>query len=353
MNIENLISEYSENIPLYESYVKKLSALLKEILEGLNIDHVIDYRVKDIKHFEEKISREGKAYNDPLRDITDICGIRIVTSRTTVVDKIIRVLKGELEIDEKNSVIKSQKLNIDQFGYLSSNLVVSLNHERTRLTEWKKYTDLKAEIQIRTQLQHAWAQISHKFDYKKSADMPAPLHRKLFRLSALFELADEELETISEKMETTYETYASKIGHGDLSEELNIDSLKAYIDKSDVVKYWQEIIRNEPQHKVESWGDLSRDIRIANYIGLSTVQEIDNLLINAKGWGEEFLKKYYEKHFEKNKNRKATTVLNGVVTWLMIATYIEKFPKDILEKEYGISGLASYYIAEIVKNNKA
>ena len=104
---------------------------------------------------------------------------------------------------------------------------------------------------------------------------------------------------------------------------------------------------------MESWGDLSRDIRIANYISLSTVNEIEGLLINAKGWGEEFFRKYYKKYFEENKNRKSATVLNGVVTLLMIATYIDKFPKDILEKEYGISGLASYYIAELVGNNKA
>jgi len=100
-------------------------------------------------------------------------------------------------------------------------------------------------------------------------------------------------------------------------------------------------------------GGLSRDIRIANYIGLTKIEDVDKLLINAKGWGEDFLRKYYQQHFKENKNRKSTTVLNGVVTWLMIATYIEKFPKDILEKEYGIGGLASYYIKEIVGDKKA
>jgi len=260
MDIEKIVSQYNENIPLYEGYVVKLSALLKEVLIEQHIDHIIEYRVKDIKHFEEKISREGKSYTNPLKEMTDICGVRIVVTRTTFVDHIIGILRSELEIDEKNSVIKLVELNIDQFGYLSSHLIVSLNHERTRLTEWKKYVGLQAEIQIRTQLQHAWAQISHKFSYKKASDIPTPVQRKLFRLSALFELADEELETISMNMEKIYESSVAKISNGDLSEELNIDSLKAYIEESHVVKYWQDIIRNEPQHTVGSWGD---------YLGIS------------------------------------------------------------------------------------
>jgi hypothetical protein len=168
----------------------------------------------------------------------------------------------------------------------------------------------------------------------------------------LFELADTELESISSGMEMIYDAYLSKIEGGDVSEELNVDSLKAYIEKSETVKYWQDVIRNEPHHKVESWGDLSRDVRIAKHIGLTTISEIDQLLNKAKGWGEEFFRKYFEKYFEVKGGRDSYTVLNGVVTWLMIATHINKFGKDKLEKEYGISGLASYYIAELVEGKK-
>jgi len=95
MNIQKAISEYRDNLPLYEGYVLKLAALFKEILTSEKIDHVIEYRVKDIADFEEKISREGKSYSDPLNQITDICGIRIITSRTRFLDDIIRILKKE------------------------------------------------------------------------------------------------------------------------------------------------------------------------------------------------------------------------------------------------------------------
>jgi putative GTP pyrophosphokinase len=353
MDIEKVISEYKQKIPLYEGYMEKLVSLLEDVLTQKDIEHIIEHRVKKIESFEEKISREDKDYTDPLHEITDICGIRIITPRASVVEAIIETLTCELKIDTENSVIKSNELEINQFGYLSSHLIVSLDDRRSKLTEWKTFVNLKAEIQIRTQLQHAWAQVSHKFNYKSSIDIPAKLQRKLFRLSALFELADEELETISDSIKENYDRYISSMNEGDISEDLNVDSLKAYIEKSDVVKYWQDIIQREPQFEVESWGNLSRDIQIAQDIGLSTISEMNQLLNSAKGWGEDLLQKYCQKHLEINGNRKTTMVLNGIVTLLMIAVNTNKFTKEILENKYGIAGLASYYIAELISKSKA
>jgi putative GTP pyrophosphokinase len=56
----------------------------------------------------------------------------------------------------------------------------------------KQYADIRAEIQVRTALQHAWSAVHHKLEYKSSTEAPPELRRRLFRLSALFELADEQ-----------------------------------------------------------------------------------------------------------------------------------------------------------------
>lgn len=51
---------------------------------------------------------------------------------------------------------------------------------------------LKVEEQLRTILMHVLAAISHKLLYKRENDAPNVLKRKLNRLSALIELADEQ-----------------------------------------------------------------------------------------------------------------------------------------------------------------
>ena len=63
-------------------------------------------------------------------------------------------------------------------------------------TEWKKFSGIKFEIQIRTVLQHAWSAISHKLEYKTVNDVPKKMRRQLFRISALLEIGDQEFSSL-------------------------------------------------------------------------------------------------------------------------------------------------------------
>lgn len=58
---------------------------------------------------------------------------------------------------------------------------------------------------LSTVLQHAWATISHKLDYKSEVDVPRELRRSLFRLSALLELADKEFVDLRRRTEELQE----------------------------------------------------------------------------------------------------------------------------------------------------
>ena len=133
--------------------------------------------------------------------------------------------------------------NWDRFGYLSIHYVVRLKEERAKLTEWQAFAPLRAEIQIRTVLQHAWAAIDHRFRYKTTTEIPTHLRRKLFRLSALLELADEEFLNLKRLKEQAARDYANQVEAGELDMELNLTSLAAYFSQTKEHEYWAKVSR--------------------------------------------------------------------------------------------------------------
>lgn len=75
-------------------------------------------------------------------------------------------MHDEFSIDEGNSGNKADMLETDKVGYLSVHYFLKLNNKRLALSEYKGYKGLKCEVQVRTLLQHAWAEIEHDRNYK-------------------------------------------------------------------------------------------------------------------------------------------------------------------------------------------
>jgi putative GTP pyrophosphokinase len=183
-----------------ESMTGRLRSLVADLLAEAGIDVIqIESRTKDLDSFTEKISRKRAKYANPLTEITDLVGLRIITYYREDVAAVGEVLRGEFQIDATNSVDKAASLDPDRFGYSSVHYVVSLSPDRRRLVEWRPYAGMRAEIQVRTALQHAWSAVNHKLDYKSPTEVPRELRRRLFRLSALFELADEEFSELRDE----------------------------------------------------------------------------------------------------------------------------------------------------------
>jgi hypothetical protein len=136
--------------------------------------------------------------------------------------------------------------------------------------------------------------------------------------------------------------------------KMTIDSLRTYVEKSGEVQYWNNYLRTDPTiaHAVGTWGDLSRDLKIAEFCGLHSIEEIDTVLRQAHGWGENFLRLFYQKMFGTLSNaspNQVTTVLNGSVTLLLIASHVDKFTPQILERDFGFH---STYIIEVARAAK-
>ena len=76
-----------------------------------------------------------------------------------------------------------------EFGYKGLHLDLKLDDERKILPEYVGFGDQQFEVQIRTIVQDAWSEVDHKLKYKK--EIPSDIKRRIYRLAALFELADQ------------------------------------------------------------------------------------------------------------------------------------------------------------------
>lgn len=270
----------------YESLTERLRGLIVDLLSDAGIEVIqIEARAKDISSFQEKIARKGAKYKDPLTEITDLVGLRIITYYLEDVGRVGEILKREFNIDEANSVDKAENLDVDRFGYTSVHYVATLSQGRGRLVEWRMYANTKIEIQVRTALQHAWAAINHKLDYKSSREVPKAIRRRLFRLMALFELADEQFSELRDDRLQVESDYATDVREGQFDLPLDEASLAAYLQDSGrsdkiarmAIDAGAAVATPDERRAARDRNDL---VQTLNEIGISTIKQLDEYLVN-------------------------------------------------------------------------
>lgn len=183
---KNYEMNFKEKIKYFNDLGLNLRDNLKKLLLEKNIEFMeVDYRVKTLESFNEKIKR--KEYKNPLDEIEDICGVRIICYYINDLKKVDDLIEENFAVLSKS--YKEQELEENQFGYRSNHYIVNLKPNWCAVPILKGLDGYKAEIQVRTILMHAWADISHKLNYKKNSKNKE-FERKLNQLSALFEIAD-------------------------------------------------------------------------------------------------------------------------------------------------------------------
>lgn len=181
--------EYEENIPFFQAILRELSDRLEGELEGLGIHPTIKSRVKSFDSFYKKILRnlEDPARRDNAYSINDTLGIRIVCpflENIRTAEELIRDMYNVVEIERKGA-----EQSFKEFGYASTHFLVNVPQEILMLYQFGR--DLICEIQVRTILQDAWAEVEHEIVYKADfTPFDDPLKRKLAALNANLTLSD-------------------------------------------------------------------------------------------------------------------------------------------------------------------
>lgn len=231
-------------------------------MDDAGIDpHAIIYRVKSRTSAEYKIDKYRDKYGS-FSELHDMLGIRVITHLGSEVRSVVKALEENFSIDDDRSKNKADILDAEKFGYLSVHLIAAVDDGRKKFPEWARFSNVEFEIQVRTVLQHAWAEIEHDLGYKSPHGTISKGYRRRFaRLASLLEIADEEFDKLAKELLAREEKITSDL------RKMN----KTSIDAKSVRKF---ALTNETIRSIESRvaEDLSLELSPAENVGYYNVR---------------------------------------------------------------------------------
>ncbi|MDQ7826387.1 MAG: RyR domain-containing protein [Candidatus Eremiobacteraeota bacterium] len=219
----------------YERLRQVIHSKLESAVAKYASHAIVESRVKSLSSFAEKVAR--KKYKTPLSEITDLCGGRIIVFTREEVEIIEGFIRAVFAVDEKNSIDAGRRIRPSEFGYRSLHFVVTIPQGDLSADDARRGLDsLKCELQVRTAMEHAWAEFRHRNWYKQALPLPDRWEHELSALSALLETADgafsriqsgikdiergELLSTGSEKLRSELELFLMILDHDREDEHL-------------------------------------------------------------------------------------------------------------------------------------
>ena len=215
-----ILEEYRQQRPVFAKMRETIPAQVRALFDEAGIVVAsIESRVKEEKSLAGKLELKGAKYGS-LADITDIFGMRIITFYVDDVDKVASVVERLFEVDWDNSVDKRKLHEVDRFGYMSL-------HYICRLPDFP----FRFEVQMRTILQHAWANMNHDTGYKSDVEVPVEYMRNMNRLAGMLELVDEQFSRIRTEINDYRRQVQSLVASGHLEDvPLDGDTFRSYLN---------------------------------------------------------------------------------------------------------------------------
>jgi ppGpp synthetase/RelA/SpoT-type nucleotidyltranferase len=216
------VAEYKRVFPHYRRYAE----VLRQLLQREARDHaplaLVQTREKSVASFAEKALRKKHKYSDPVRDMTDLCGGRVIARTRAEVDALCGFLERDFEIDWNNSLDTSRRLKPTEFGYRSVHYIVSLRRDVDYSVEIpEELYGCKAEVQVRTVVEHAYADFAHDLTYKGAFRLPIAWQRELASAAAALEEVDQTFERMEERLRAYASTYGTYLSEDELQTEID------------------------------------------------------------------------------------------------------------------------------------
>ncbi|SFV04560.1 ppGpp synthetase catalytic domain-containing protein (RelA/SpoT-type nucleotidyltranferase) [Polaromonas sp. YR568] len=297
-----ILTEFDNERGIYEDFSRKASELVSQILAASGIVvHSVTSRCKSRESLSRKLGLPEKSY-DSLGSVTDISAIRITTYFSDDVDLIAELIEQEFEVAPDHSVDKRISLDPDRFGYQSLHYVVTLAPARCKLVEYRKFNGLKTEIQIRSILQHAWAEIEHDIGYKSASGIPRDVRRRFARVAGLLELADAEFASIRSSLSDYAGAVVREIRQNPAKVELDLLSLRALYEIDSHTKSLDALVAGAMERTLVADPGLVGEQFVGRFLtlGIHRVDEVEVAAERVKDTIAEFTKYWISQFLSKN-----------------------------------------------------
>jgi putative GTP pyrophosphokinase len=235
-NKSKLLSVYEKNLKKNEKALNILTKRFESILTGSDCNAQIKGRIKSPEAFYRKLLTRSQSgiIDKPFETITDIIATRIVVPFLEDLDSVEKLIKNNFQVVETE--YKSRELSIREFGYDSIHLLIKIPEDIA--AKVKNSKEMKIEIQLRTILQDAWAEVEHELIYKTSIDkIEDTIRRKMIAVNATLSLGDTIFQEIREYQRKRYKDIQER--HAKL-----MDKVSTIPEKMEKLKVDSDVITN-------------------------------------------------------------------------------------------------------------
>jgi ppGpp synthetase/RelA/SpoT-type nucleotidyltranferase len=191
--LDGLRDRYAGSFGAYERASEAIRVKVESALQARGITTAsVEARAKTVSSLVKKAIH--KRYANPWLETTDKIGVRITTVYASDMPAVeAAVLDSGFQLIKRED--KRERLPPGQLGYLATHLDVSFKQQDGLDAE-----DCRCEIQIRSAAESAWAYAVHDLMYKGPVEADGEWQRSAYRLLALVELFDCEVQRLREKI---------------------------------------------------------------------------------------------------------------------------------------------------------
>jgi len=206
--VRRAVQSFAAMQPELRDATDRYVALVTTLLDDAGINYLnVTGRAKSVASFAAKADRSvdgAPLYSNPLEEITDQIGVRVITYLHSDVMAVAELLGDQLTVlDDRD--MGQETASEGRFGYASRHLLVALDPARSTPPAYDVLRGRRAQVQVRTVLQHAWAEFEHAIRYKGTIpeEYVPDLDRRFTLAAGLLELADREFSMIRDRLQAT------------------------------------------------------------------------------------------------------------------------------------------------------
>lgn len=223
------------------------------------------FRVKTKESIEEKITR--KSYSDPREQITDFVGVRFVVllkSDLEVLDRAI-INRNNWSVSKDRDFVNESLKEPSVFDYQSNHYVITNSSDR-KVEGVEIPEGFRCEIQTRSLLQHAYAELVHADIYKTNTFVPDSTKRLVARSMALMESTDDVFVSISKELESIREAQsclyaASRLIYLDMGIDASVDASELFLEIAGTYRDLLKEVSLDALHAVVKKAGLRQKIK--------------------------------------------------------------------------------------------